>query len=152
MAKTFPGGAGYRSRYLSHAKRALYHLSYAPRPYESDFYACDNNSPPKKYLQVNSVNSKFIFNGLINNHSRNTELGMTDPVLGGWLEIGKSLNLHFERWVGEHEALKKWQSAHSESLNKAPTWRLIKKTFFKSFFVNWASNQLIVSEVRKVSQ
>ena len=24
------GGAGYRSRYLSHAKRALYHLSYAP--------------------------------------------------------------------------------------------------------------------------
>ena len=29
MAKHF-GGAGYRSRYLSHAKRALYHLSYAP--------------------------------------------------------------------------------------------------------------------------
>ena len=25
------GGAGYRSRYLSHAKRALYHLSYAPQ-------------------------------------------------------------------------------------------------------------------------
>ena len=24
------GGAGYRSRYLSHAKRALYLLSYAP--------------------------------------------------------------------------------------------------------------------------
>ena len=24
------GGARYRSRYLSHAKRALYHLSYAP--------------------------------------------------------------------------------------------------------------------------
>jgi hypothetical protein len=24
------GGAGYRSRYFSHAKRALYHLSYAP--------------------------------------------------------------------------------------------------------------------------
>jgi hypothetical protein len=28
--KDFLGGAGYRSRYLSHAKRALYHLSYAP--------------------------------------------------------------------------------------------------------------------------
>ena len=28
--KKFYGGAGYRSRYLSHAKRALYHLSYAP--------------------------------------------------------------------------------------------------------------------------
>ena len=28
--KTGFGGAGYRSRYLSHAKRALYHLSYAP--------------------------------------------------------------------------------------------------------------------------
>ena len=27
------GGAGYRSRYLSHAKRALYHLSYAPSYY-----------------------------------------------------------------------------------------------------------------------
>ena len=24
------GGAGYRSPYLSHAKRALYHLSYTP--------------------------------------------------------------------------------------------------------------------------
>ena len=28
--KNISGGAGYRSRYLSHAKRALYHLSYAP--------------------------------------------------------------------------------------------------------------------------
>jgi hypothetical protein len=28
------GGAGYRSPYLSHAKRALYHLSYTPRPEE----------------------------------------------------------------------------------------------------------------------
>ena len=28
--KKSSGGAGYRSRYLSHAKRALYHLSYAP--------------------------------------------------------------------------------------------------------------------------
>ncbi|CAK8689827.1 unnamed protein product [Clavelina lepadiformis] len=26
----FLGGAGYRSRYLAHAKRALYHLSYTP--------------------------------------------------------------------------------------------------------------------------
>ena len=25
------GGAGHRSPYLSHAKRALYHLSYTPR-------------------------------------------------------------------------------------------------------------------------
>ena len=30
MKKKRIGGAGYRSRYLSHAKRALYHLSYAP--------------------------------------------------------------------------------------------------------------------------
>ena len=29
-AKTF-GDGGYRSPYLSHAKRALYHLSYVPR-------------------------------------------------------------------------------------------------------------------------
>ena len=28
--KILIGGAWYRSRYLSHAKRALYHLSYAP--------------------------------------------------------------------------------------------------------------------------
>ena len=33
------GGAGYRSRYLSHAKRALYHLSYAPRCIELCFTA-----------------------------------------------------------------------------------------------------------------
>ena len=31
VKKKFVGGAGYRSRYLSHAKRALYHLSYAPQ-------------------------------------------------------------------------------------------------------------------------
>ena len=30
VKKSKVGGAGYRSRYLSHAKRALYHLSYAP--------------------------------------------------------------------------------------------------------------------------
>ena len=34
MGQTFNkfvvGGAGYQSRYLSHAKRALYHLSYVP--------------------------------------------------------------------------------------------------------------------------
>ena len=30
MRKNMVGGAGCRSRYLSHAKRALYHLSYAP--------------------------------------------------------------------------------------------------------------------------
>ena len=30
FCKKVLGGAGYRSRYLSHAKRALYHLSYAP--------------------------------------------------------------------------------------------------------------------------
>ena len=30
------GDAGYRSRYLSHAKRALYHLSYTPLKTLSD--------------------------------------------------------------------------------------------------------------------
>ena len=30
FCKKVLGGAGYRSQYLSHAKRALYHLSYAP--------------------------------------------------------------------------------------------------------------------------
>ena len=30
LKENYIGGAGYRSRYLSHAKRALYHLSYAP--------------------------------------------------------------------------------------------------------------------------
>jgi hypothetical protein len=33
------GGAGYRSRYLSHAKRALYHLSYAPN-YKKTWSVC----------------------------------------------------------------------------------------------------------------
>ena len=32
------GAAGYRSRYLSHAKRALYHLSYSPSPLEMQSY------------------------------------------------------------------------------------------------------------------
>ena len=31
------GGAGYRSRYLSHAKRALYHLSYGPPLYQLSY-------------------------------------------------------------------------------------------------------------------
>ena len=30
----FPGGCGRRSRYLAHAKRALYHLSYSPNDRE----------------------------------------------------------------------------------------------------------------------
>ena len=36
FGKKVLGGAGYRSRYLSHAKRALYHLSYAPS--DNEFY------------------------------------------------------------------------------------------------------------------
>ena len=40
------GGAGYRSRYLSHAKRALYHLSYAPdiKYYQFQIYIGLNNT------------------------------------------------------------------------------------------------------------
>ena len=37
LGQNCPGGAGYRSRYLSHAKRALYHLSYAPQWSSSDW-------------------------------------------------------------------------------------------------------------------
>ena len=37
LGQNCSGGAGYRSRYLSHAKRALYHLSYAPRWSSSDW-------------------------------------------------------------------------------------------------------------------
>ena len=33
------GGAGYRSRYLSHAKRALFHVSYAPDGADADLTA-----------------------------------------------------------------------------------------------------------------
>ena len=32
------GDAGYRSPYLSHAKRALYHLSYTPNSMEADHF------------------------------------------------------------------------------------------------------------------
>ena len=39
MKKKYLGGAGYRSRYLSHAKRALYHLSYAPHENPGDEFA-----------------------------------------------------------------------------------------------------------------
>ena len=37
LGQNCSGGAGYRSRYLSHAKRALYHLSYAPQMAASDW-------------------------------------------------------------------------------------------------------------------
>jgi hypothetical protein len=43
------GDAGYRSPYLSHAKRALYHLSYIPMlvSYVLLFYFIYSNSAPK---------------------------------------------------------------------------------------------------------
>ena len=49
------GSAGYRSRYLSHAKRALYHLSYAPDGEAGNLFAIyfvlyDNVAP--KLLHV----------------------------------------------------------------------------------------------------
>ncbi len=42
MLKKWVGGAGYRSRYLSHAKRALYHLSYAPILVNEGIESVDN--------------------------------------------------------------------------------------------------------------
>ena len=44
------GGAGYRSRYLSHAKRALYHLSYAP---------CLSNERLNRYLEISGVDKEL---------------------------------------------------------------------------------------------
>ena len=41
-----PGEAGYRSQYLSHAKRALYHLSYIP---------IANHKPPLFHPQARTV-------------------------------------------------------------------------------------------------
>ena len=49
------GGAGYRSRYLSHAKRALYQLSYAP----------DVFTDLKYYILIQ--NSWFVFDSRNNN-------------------------------------------------------------------------------------
>ena len=37
------GDAGYRSRYLSHAKRALYHLSYTPLNTHLLYYILNNS-------------------------------------------------------------------------------------------------------------
>ena len=50
------GGAGYRSRYLSHAKRALYHLSYAPDVYTAlTYYIFTQNSYFVFYIRNNNV-------------------------------------------------------------------------------------------------
>ena len=50
------GGAGYRSRYLSHAKRALYHLSYAP-VLKTMSCACMylNNGPVSPQLSLQTI-------------------------------------------------------------------------------------------------
>ena len=50
--KYLVGGAGYRSRYLSHAKRALYHLSYAP-------WLVKLISPTPFMLNVNQIQMVF---------------------------------------------------------------------------------------------
>jgi hypothetical protein len=42
-----PGEAGYRSQYLSHAKRALYHLSYIPIPHHATRNAQNTRLPRK---------------------------------------------------------------------------------------------------------
>jgi hypothetical protein len=47
-----PGEAGYRSQYLSHAKRALYHLSYIPIPHHATRNA-QNTRLPRKTTNTN---------------------------------------------------------------------------------------------------
>lgn len=49
--KKLLGGAGYRSRYLSHAKRALYHLSYAPCVWTCTCVTCFTSTIPWKYMK-----------------------------------------------------------------------------------------------------
>ena len=51
------GGAGYRSRYLSHAKRALYHLSYAPYVFNDAFDLPKVVMDTKKTCLTTKVNS-----------------------------------------------------------------------------------------------
>ena len=55
------GGAGYRSRYLSHAKRALYHLSYTPIGYiyTRIFQICRYNLKLFQH-QTNQLHSNMI--------------------------------------------------------------------------------------------
>ena len=51
--KTLCGDAGYRSRYLPHAKRALYHLSYTPTIYVLSVFLCTfNNTSGENYLSL----------------------------------------------------------------------------------------------------
>ena len=59
------GGAGYRSRYLSHAKRALYHLSYAPWSVRRRYFASIqvnviDNWPNKEVSTTIAVNVRGV--------------------------------------------------------------------------------------------
>ena len=51
--KSENGDAGYRSPYLSHAKRALYHLSYIPKLAKFDITTYLNNEYTTKVLNYN---------------------------------------------------------------------------------------------------
>ncbi len=48
-----PGEAGYRSQYLSHAKRALYHLSYIP--IQTPFTATYSQNPHTSYHNTRTI-------------------------------------------------------------------------------------------------
>lgn len=53
------GDAGYRSPYLSHAKRALYHLSYIPEllSLQLNFYWTKNNGYQSTAIKLAIVSS-----------------------------------------------------------------------------------------------
>ena len=60
------GGAGYRSRYLLHAKQALYHLSYAPN--------CESHKINPSPIQVRPSCLKDIFKQRLQTSNQNHTL------------------------------------------------------------------------------
>ena len=95
------GGAGYRSRYLSHAKRALYHLSYAPdvlatltsytlfRNRYFDFHSRNNNglAPDMKKLTCRYPVSNLQPLFMAKNRPADTRFRTCDPRNGSILNL-----------------------------------------------------------------
>jgi hypothetical protein len=117
------GDAGYRSRYLSHAKRALFHLSYTPREISVDELPHDVLSPISITLTVkqfkqnlelllchhSAESALFEFVNNISCHQEWIILRSSMPVMSKVLLLQRTLNPTLV-WTSDY-------SFHSEETN-----------------------------------
>ena len=100
------GGAGYRSRYLSHAKRALYHLSYAPCVKSSTCVTCFTSTILLNYIKyrpnkevTRSIWSKRSCCAIVHEHRNKSWILLSCPMAPSiaqlverWTVVGYSRN------------------------------------------------------------